>query len=421
MKISNEDLTEANVPCAENATDAQMIAFANAFPSYEIWCGLRPVQTVTYYVADGWKHQHGWPMSLTVLRTALFGEARSEKFVDYGGLGDSDEGWHEHRAYMRQILRQIERCVAADNRDRESESAIRWLKAHPSRPILLESRDTPSLAPEDLADAVRLAAEALALELRDGVEPSESLLRAQLLWAWPHTSGAIVEAERRVATPEFQGVGPVDIIARAESDGRITGMLECKWSREGKRDKIYEAAWDAVKLALATLHNEAATAYVVTVATRTAWAKSETADLFSTGTVDTVELWGRELTPVGMNGSNTVGGDCEAGGRGNMFTVAPRSLLITQVTDVPIPGTEWIIKGAQISAVRDLVEFASAPEFPERINQRWLQRHVPRMADVEFERLIVWLRHKRWSESDLQTRVYPLRSTQRNTNPARDE
>jgi hypothetical protein len=43
------------------------------------------------------------------------------------------------------------------------------------------------------------------------------------------------------------------------------------------------------------------------------------------------------------------------------------------------------------------------------IRQRWLDVNVPAMSEEQFVELIQWLRLKRWNESDLAERVYPLR------------
>ena len=406
--VPNSELTTGRIPSPDRASGEEMIAFANAFDGYEVWGGLRPVQTVTYSVRDAYERDDDWPDSVTVLRTALFGEARSEKFVDYGGPGDDPEGWRQHRTYMGRILRQIKQGVGSTEQEDERRAAVRWLQSHPSPPLELDSDEASPLSEEEVALAVRLLADALRCDHEDGLPPSERALRDHLVWAVAHTSGAVVEPERRVHIPEFQGVGPVDVVTRAGAGGPITGMLECKWSRDEKRDKIYEAAWDAIKLSLASLHNPAAGGFLITAATETAWSHTETGDLFTTGEIQSRELWGRSLTSPGVNGGETVGNDCEAGGRGNVFTHAPERLIITHITDAEIPGTNWVIKAAQVRADGELVAFASAPEFPALVNQAWLERHVPTMPRDEFARLLGWLAHKRWTDQDLRERVHPL-------------
>ncbi|MGH2885175.1 MAG: hypothetical protein ACRDPA_21125 [Solirubrobacteraceae bacterium] len=100
-----------------------------------------------------------------------------------------------------------------------------------------------------------------------------------------------------------------------------------------------------------------------------------------------------------------------AGGRGNMFTHAPSQLDIELVTHQPIPGTDWIIKTSQIRVAIDalLLPFAEGPEFPARIDQRWLTANAPTMPEDIYGRLIARLKLKGWTEIELATRVYPLR------------
>jgi len=151
-------------------------------------------------------------------------------------------------------------------------------------------------------------------------------------------------------------------------------LIECKWSADGRRDKIFEGAWDAVKLSLAT-REPGVRGWLVTGAPASSWAKSETADLFATGTISSRELWARALQSPGPNGGRTVGEDCELGGRGNMFTHAHAGLVISAVS-VTRAADFWEIRAARVHGRGDLVRFADDPEFPPTINQRWLERNV---------------------------------------------
>jgi len=49
----------------------------------------------------------------------------------------------------------------------------------------------------------------------------------------------------------FQGVGGVDLVLHQPKTTDFCGLIECKWSVDLKRDKIYEGAWDAIRLSLA--------------------------------------------------------------------------------------------------------------------------------------------------------------------------
>jgi hypothetical protein len=150
-------------------------------------------------------------------------------------------------------------------------------------------------------------------------------------------------------------------------------------------------------------------AWLITGAPDVSWETTETPDLFEDGAVGTVELWNRELLAAGPNGGNTVGSDREAGGYGNMFTHAPERLRIKAVCTVAVPGAAVTILGARIvGGERRTIMFASPREFPQRITDQWLAQHVPVMPGDTYDRLIQWLRLKRWSQAELQTKVYPL-------------
>jgi hypothetical protein len=90
-----------------------------------------------------------------------------------------------------------------------------------------------------LALSLEAAAAALGEDLASGLVLKEDRLRADLA---KRTIG-VVERERHVEVPGFQGVGPVDIVMSDLSGGQRSGLVECKWSVDLKRDKIYEGAW----------------------------------------------------------------------------------------------------------------------------------------------------------------------------------
>ena len=70
----------------------------------------------------------------------------------------------------------------------------------------------------------------------------------------------------------------------------------------------------------------------------------------------------------------------------------------------------WSVRAVAVQAAGGWIEnFASAPVFPQRINQRWLDANVPEMPDADFEDLVLWLRQKRWTDAELTERMYPLR------------
>jgi hypothetical protein len=418
--VGNAALLPEDMPGLD-ADDDAMFAFAASFHGYAVWGGWDPCALAANKVAAEWEGAHQLPSSLTLLRTALFFESRRERFVDFGGFGDDPDGWAEHRAYMRKLLERIRRLVGQKEKDHEDGFVTSWLESHAPAPRLPADDQTPDdegwlrlPAPEvdddDVAAAVTLAARMLGVDLAAGEHVNESLLRERLCLALRHLSAATTEPERSVPVRGFQGVGPVDVVLRDTNSDAIVGLVECKWSVDINRDKIYEGAWDAVKLSLA----EVATSgrWLVTGAPDQSWSDTETPDLFAEGAIDTVELWGRELRHPGPNGGTTVGADCQAGGRGNMFTDAAEQLQILSIVSAPVPKAGITLKASRVAGDGRMVHFASPPEFPAVIGQEWLVAHVATMPPDQFERLLERLRAKRWTEQDLAERVLPLRDAE---------
>lgn len=417
--LENAALRAGDVP-ALDADDDALFAFAASFHGYAVWGGWDPCALAANDVVVHWEDAHLLPCSLTLLRTALFFESRRERFVDFGGFGDDPDGWAAHRAYVRKLLERIGRLVEQENDD-EDGFVTSWLESHAPAPRLPVDDQTPDdegwlqlpapeLDDDAVAAAVSLAARMLGVDLAAGKHVNESRLRERLCLALRHLAPAKTEPERSVPMRGFQGVGPVDVVLRDTNADAIVGLVECKWSVDINRDKIYEGAWDAVKLSLA----EAATSgrWLVTGAPDQSWGDTETPDLFADGAIDTVELWGRELRRPGPNGGTTVGADCEAGGRGNMFTDAPERLQIMSIVSAPVPKAAITLKASRVAGDGRMLPFASPPEFPAVIGQGWLVAHVPTMPPDQFERLLDRLRAKRWTEQDLAERVLPLRDAE---------
>ncbi|MGH2885174.1 MAG: hypothetical protein ACRDPA_21120, partial [Solirubrobacteraceae bacterium] len=194
-------------------------------------------------VADENEATRTLPGSITLLRTALFGEARSERFVDYGGFGDSNTGWDKHRRYMRRLLREILTIVKSGPSDEdERDFARRWLTSTAPRTRTREDESLP-LESGLVSEASGLAAHHLADDLDKRVPVKEALLRDRLARALAHTAAADVETERHVPIPEFQGVGPVDIIVRNPAVGELIGInrvqvVHRRHTRQALRDCV---------------------------------------------------------------------------------------------------------------------------------------------------------------------------------------
>lgn len=261
--------------------------------------------------------------------------------------------------------------------------------------------------------AIDAVIRAAVLDAVSGLAPrvdvaGEDRLRTALVDALRRRTDWRIKTERSVPIPEFQGVGPVDIVLCNADNAAPWGLIECKWSSDIRRDTIIEGAWDAVKLALATRQNDEA-GWLITAAPTGSWRTTETVDLFAPGIVHTRQLWSRRLQTRGRNGGNTVGEECELGGRGNMFTHAPSRLMIQPVAKTHTPSGGWEVRASRVRAQGPLVRFGDPPEFPPRISQEWLEERVPDMDEETFEKLLTRLRLKRWTEAEISGRVLWLR------------
>lgn len=233
-------------------------------------------------------------------------------------------------------------------------------------------------------------------------------------------------AERRtVKLDHFPRVGAADIAGSRDS-GELVFLAELKWSY-GSPDKIFEAAWDAVKLALAREQLGLEAAWLITGAPVTSWTATECADLFTDGDVRVRDLWDRAMKPRGPNSGSTVGDDCEIGGRGLMFSKAPETLRVRLVAQEQIVRMNevWQLRAADVVGLTAPMPFKRrvdpktlvkppplhvvGADFSKPITQRWLERNVPDLPEAEFQRLLETLRQRNWTENDLELRVYPLR------------
>src|SRR5436305_279073 len=119
--IPNASLVSEQLPDAPVGTD-ELFAFAGTFFGYVVWGGFEPCALVANDVQESSVRTGRLPMSLTVLRTALFFESRRERFVDYGGFGDDPAGYEEHHDYMRALLEAIRQKLVIHLRDDEDET-----------------------------------------------------------------------------------------------------------------------------------------------------------------------------------------------------------------------------------------------------------------------------------------------------------
>jgi hypothetical protein len=243
------------------------------------------------------------------------------------------------------------------------------------------------------------------------VERNEEGLRHEIRAAIEEEAPLLVLQERNFPLADFPGVGGVDLIVLRQEDRTFQHLAELKWTTDPSRDKIFEAAWDLIKLAIAGREPGIDACCLITGASKDAWSKTECADIFEGATIEIDELWRRHLYAPGPNGGKTVGEDLEIGGRGNIFLRAPNPITTVPITHAPITaGLEhWELRAVAVFGGQATVEFAEPSPFPRPITQKWLNTTVPEMEEQLFERLLVWLEKKRWTRQDLETRVFPLR------------
>jgi len=276
----------------------------------------------------------------------------------------------------------------------------------------MTAADRSDIADEHLRVALSAAAGVMERDTRPLSSVREEDLRTALHAALDGALPGRVRKEQKLELKAFRGVGGFDLLVDRSEGGPIHCLAEVKWSYT-RRSKIFEAVWDAVKLCLAAREHRAARCWLITGAPDSQWASAECRELFESGVLSFHDLWKHPLVPAGPNGGVTVGEDLLAGGRGNRFISAPSAFAITRVGREPLrPATErWSLRAVAVQAAGGWIEnFASAPMFPPRINQRWLNASVPQMSDPDFDDLVMWLREKRWTDAQLMERVYPLRA-----------
>jgi hypothetical protein len=135
-------------------------------------------------------------------------------------------------------------------------------------------------------------------------------------------------ASRTLKTGQFPGLGPVDVVV-----DRPPLLIELKWSY-ATRDKIFESAWDAVKLAMVGPPHGFGCLYLATGAAPSAWHRTEVRDLFEAGAISPHEMWARRLDPPGPNGGITVAEDLVFGARGNRPLAMPEHIDLVPVADL---------------------------------------------------------------------------------------
>lgn len=165
-------------------------------------------------------------------------------------------------------------------------------------------------------------------------------------------------AARSLPSTDFPRLGPVDVVLQ-----RPRALIELKWAY-GAPAKIFEGLWDALKLALLGPAHRYDALYLVTGASRGQWSNSESADLFRTGEVDTLEAWNRVLVPCrGPNYGATVGEDLVIGGNGN----GPRRahpILAMRIIAAADVADDYELRAVRVTGAGSLIEWPTPETSP---------------------------------------------------------
>jgi hypothetical protein len=135
----------------------------------------------------------------------------------------------------------------------------------------------------------------------------------------------------------FQGVGNCDVGVSLDDEG-LPILLELKWGV----GKLYNCAWDAVKLALALCEKAASEAYLIAGAPLTDWESAQRgSELFSSqewGTSDFIAFYAKEF----------------AFWRSDVKTrpeILPERFAVSKVSqaDLKVAGAGWSLRSSRVS------------------------------------------------------------------------
>ena len=225
---------------------------------------------------------------------------------------------------------------------------------------------------------------------------------------------------KNLLAPEFPRLGPVDVVI-----AKPRMLVELKWSYE-RPGKTFESVWDAIKLVLLGARHGYDALYVVTGASRDDWTASESADLFSPGEVDMLEIWARALTPArGPNYGTTIGEDLLIGGKGNQPQRGHSRLAIRRIAELPV-ADDFELRVIRVATAGPIVDWPqlTAPgplrtkpqcapgtvtdvQLPPRVTQAWIERTAPGLAAPACAPFLEALRARDWSDAELEVRVLP--------------
>src|SRR4051812_15104938 len=203
--------------------------------------------------------------------------------------------------------------------------------------MTFDSWDDPVAADDLFTAALFDAVAVLAAHPQLPAQLREENLRSALRTALDTRLPGHVRAERKLELKAFQGVGGFDLLVDRVPERRVAWLVETKWSYTS-RPKIFEGAWDAVKLCLAQAAHSIKRTWLVTGAPAQQWREAECVDLFETGSISVADMWARALVPPGPNGGATVGEDLITGGHGKVFTSAPDRLNVQALDPFDLPS-----------------------------------------------------------------------------------
>jgi hypothetical protein len=281
MAIRNADLRPSDIP---GATTEERDQFAQTLDGYTVWgTGLA---VMANHALARWEAGAELPHTLTELRSCLFFEQRRRNHV---GEGIEEEQVDYENAIFAAIRRLLEHAPIDD----EQSTVSAWKLANPA---LAAEHTTRREAGED-GPVPRWLNDAASRLVTDGELPLK--LREQ------HLSSALKDAINTDlpghATTKVLRIDPwprlgrstTDIVVLDPSSDTPAHVFELKWCRQGQ-DKVHEAIWDLLKVAL-LVDQYGAEGYLVTGAPAGTWSTALCGDLFRSGTHSTLELLSREF------------------------------------------------------------------------------------------------------------------------------
>lgn len=267
--IRNSELTAADVPDPASGT-AQRDAFARTFDGESTW-GATLARMANGAFAR-WQTSAELPPTVTALRACLFFEQRRRNHVGEGI--EVEQAPYEDAIYAR-----LQALLHGGVVDEEAATVDAWLKANPGSVAAWVS-ETANILSEAEGSKSPILEEHLNSALKEVINrerPGCATTRVLSAEQWPSLGNSGVDV----------------VLDDAPGSGTPVLILELKWVKPGE-DKVWEALWDLFKTAL-LVGQYGIRGFLVTAAPTSVWPTAVCADLFTSGTLDSRELFTRQF------------------------------------------------------------------------------------------------------------------------------